>query len=64
VLVILNGGCTWTATTTMDWIQLTAGSSGTGNGLVQFLVGPNGGPARTGALTIAGQQYLVRQAGQ
>jgi hypothetical protein len=64
VLVILNGGCTWTATTTTDWIQLTAGSSGTGNGLVQFLVGPNAGPARTGALSIAGQLYLVRQAGQ
>ena len=64
VLVILTGVCTWTATTTTDWIQITAGSSGTGNGLVQFVVGPNGGPARTGTVTIGGQQYLVRQAGQ
>jgi Viral BACON domain/Putative binding domain, N-terminal len=64
VLVILAGVCTWTTTTTTDWIQLTAGSSGTGNGLVQFLVGPNPGAARMGSLTIAGQQYVVRQAGQ
>lgn len=64
VLVILNGVCTWTATTTTDWIQITGGSSGTGNGLLQFVVGPNGGPSRTGTVTIGGQQYLVRQAGQ
>lgn len=64
VLVILNGVCTWTATTTTDWIQITGGSSGTGNGLLQFLVGPNGGPPRTGTVTIGGQQYLIRQAGQ
>ena len=62
VLVIVTGACTWTATSNADWITLTAGPSGTGNGLVQFVAAPNNGPARTGSLTIAGRRYDVIQA--
>ena len=62
VLVIVTGACTWTAATNVDWITLTAGASGTGNGLVQFVAAPNNGPARTGSLTIAGRRYDVTQA--
>ena len=62
VLVIVTGACTWTATSNVDWITLTAGASGTGNGLVQFVTAPNNGPARTGSLTIAGRRYDVIQA--
>jgi hypothetical protein len=62
VLVIVSGACTWTAASNDAWITLTAGASGTGNGLVQFTAAPNTGPARTGSLTIAGQRYDVTEA--
>jgi hypothetical protein len=62
VLVIVTGPCVWTETSNNDWITLTAGASGTGNGLVQFVAAPNNGPARTGSLTIAGRRYDVTQA--
>jgi hypothetical protein len=48
----------------VDWLTVTAGGSGTGNGLVQFIAAPNNGPARTGSLTIAGQRYEVTEAGR
>ncbi|MDQ3348852.1 MAG: hypothetical protein M3545_12895, partial [Acidobacteriota bacterium] len=63
VLVIVSGACTWTASSDIGWITMTAGGSGTGNGLVQFVAAPNTGPARTGSLTIAGERYEVIQAG-
>ncbi len=65
VLVIVTGGaCTWTAESTADWIRMTAGTAGTGNGLVQFVAAPNPGAARTGVVTIAGQRYVVNQGGR
>lgn len=64
VLVIVSGPCTWTATSDASWIQMTAGLSGTGSGLVQFSVQPNPGPPRTGFVIIAGQQYRVSQGGR
>jgi hypothetical protein len=64
ILVIVTGPCTWTATSGTDWISVTAGASGAGNGLVQFVAAPNDGPARTGSLTIAGRRYQVFEAGR
>jgi len=64
VLVIVTGGCAWTAESHSDWIRITAGSSGSGTSLVQFTAAPNPGAARTGTLTIAGQRYDVTQAGR
>lgn len=60
VLVFVSGPCTWTATSTVDWIRIIAGS-GTGGGLAQFSVSPNGGPARTGVVVIGGERYQVTQ---
>jgi hypothetical protein len=64
VLVIVTGACTWTAASTVNWITVEAGSSGAGNGLLQFIVAPNAGAARTGIVKIADIDYLVRQAGR
>ena len=64
VLVIVSGACTWTASSDVGWITMTAGTNGTGNGLVQFVAAPNAGPARTGWLTIAGERYEVFQGGR
>jgi hypothetical protein len=61
VLVIVSGACTWTAASDVDWITMTSGTSGTGNGLVQFVAAPSNGAARTGSVTIAGQRYEVAE---
>jgi hypothetical protein len=64
VLVIVSGPCTWTAASDVDWISMTAGTAGTGDGLVQFVAAPNNGPARSGSVTIAGQRYPVTESGR
>ena len=61
ILVLVTGPCTWTATTDAGWIQITAGSTGIGGGLVQFVASPNPGAARTATLTIGGERYEVIQ---
>src|SRR6185295_2859725 len=64
ILVIVTGSCSWTSTSNDGWITITTGSSGSGNGLIQFVVADNTGPARAGSLTIAGRRYDVAQAGR
>jgi hypothetical protein len=61
IAVTTDAGCTWSATTTDGWIALTAGSSGNGNGTVNFTVAATSGPPRTGTITIAGQTFTVTQ---
>ena len=66
VTVTASGGdCPWTATSNVAWIQIAGASqgvlSGIGNGVVNYNVAPNSGPARTGTLTIAGQIFTVLQ---
>lgn len=63
VLVFVTGGaCSWTAVPNVPWIQITAGGSGTGGGLLQFIVLKNTGASRTGLIAIGGENYVVRQA--
>lgn len=64
VLVFVTGACSWTALPNVSWIQITAGGSGVGNGLLQFVVPVNSGASRTGLIAIGGENYVVRQAGQ
>jgi hypothetical protein len=64
ILVIVSGPCSWATVSNADWIELRAGASGVGNGLVQFVAAPNPGGARTGTLTIAGQTYNVNEGGR
>ena len=54
--------CTWSAASDADWITITSGASGSGDGSVNFRVDATMGPVRTGALTIAGQTFTVQQA--
>jgi hypothetical protein len=61
VLVASSGPCTWTAVSTVDWIQITTGASSVGSGLVQFRAAPNTGAARTGIIKIAEQDYVVTE---
>ncbi len=54
--------CAWTATSNNSWITVTSGSSGTGNGTVNYSVAANSGLTRTGTITIGGQTFTVTQA--
>jgi hypothetical protein len=65
VAVTAGAGCSWSATSNADWLSITAGSSGSGNGAVTYNAAANAiSAARTGTLTIAGQTFTVTQSGQ
>ncbi len=55
----------WTATDNRDWIAVTSGNSGTGNGTVTYRITANGGAVRTGSITVTGggstQRFTVTQ---
>jgi hypothetical protein len=54
----------WAAASDASWLSIVAGSSGTGNGTVQFDVAANpSGAQRAGTLTVGGQTFTVTQAG-
>ncbi|HEU5254426.1 MAG TPA: BACON domain-containing carbohydrate-binding protein [Vicinamibacterales bacterium] len=62
VSVTTQTGCAWTAVSTATWITISGGSSGTGNGTVNFAVAANAtGSDRTGTLTIAGRTFTVTE---
>jgi len=63
VTVTAPTGCTWTATSNASWTTITSGSSGSGNGTVNYTVAANtSANPQTGTLTIAGQTFTVTQA--
>lgn len=53
--------CSWTAQSNSGWITITSGSSGTGNGTVNFSVSSNTGTARSGAITAGGITLTINQ---
>lgn len=55
-------GCSWAASSSQPWTQITAGAVGSGPGTVTVAVDANAGPARTGTLTIAGVIVSITQA--
>ncbi len=62
VTVTTQNNCAWTARSAVDWISLTEGASGTGSGVVNYVVSRNDGiTTRIGTLTIAGQTLTVLQ---
>ena len=62
--VIGPSGCAWTATSNVAFVSITAGSSGTGSGSVQFAVATNPlSAARSGTITAAGNTFTVNQTG-
>ena len=53
--------CSWTASSSVSWVTIVSGASGTASGTVRLQVSANTGDARTGALAIAGQTFTVAQ---
>ena len=64
VSVAIPAACQWTATSNAQWLSVTNGASGTGNGSVVYNVAANTSTSsRSASLTIAGQPFNVSQAG-
>jgi hypothetical protein len=55
--------CSWTASSSVAWVTVRDGASGSGNGKVRLRIEGNDGPARSVILTIAGQPFDLRQDG-
>jgi hypothetical protein len=62
VNVTAQGGCNWSAFTNSNFISVTSGASGAGNGVVALNVLSNGsGVPRTGTVVIGGQTLTITQ---
>jgi hypothetical protein len=55
--------CGWFATSASDWIHITSGSSGVGNGSVEYTVDQNNGTYRFGWIQVQGRIHGVYQYG-
>lgn len=63
VSVSTQAGCAWNASSGATWMTITSGSSGTGNGTVNYSIAANTeGSSRTAGSTIAGRVFSVSQA--
>jgi uncharacterized protein (TIGR03437 family) len=65
VNVASGAGCKWMASSNAEWIQLTSGPAGNGDGTINFNVAPNDSPdTRSATIAIAGQVFTVTQGSQ
>ncbi|NOT62018.1 MAG: hypothetical protein HOP19_17530, partial [Acidobacteria bacterium] len=56
--------CSWAATSNADWLTITSGGSGSGNGTIRYSVSANNSPnSRRATITGGGQIFSVTQAG-
>lgn len=58
-----GAGCQWLAVSSNDWLNITSGTSGTGNGTINFSVAANTGVTRRGTIRVGSQTFTVTQAG-
>jgi hypothetical protein len=61
VTVTTAAGCSWTAVSSANWIDIKSADRGAGSSVVKFQVDENKGDARTGTMTIAGRTFTVEQ---
>nr|MDQ3011869.1 fibronectin type III domain-containing protein [Acidobacteriota bacterium] len=60
--VTVGATCSWMAASSVPWITVTSGATGTGNGTVNYSVATNGtGSQRSGQITIADKSLLITQ---
>ena len=63
ITVTADSGCTWTTSSSVSWVTVAEGASGSGTGVVRLLVQANSGAPRSVTLTVAGQPFALRQNG-
>ncbi len=63
VNVTTSSGCSWSVATTSNFISVTGGASGSGNGTVSYSIPANPGTERAGTLLIAGNTFTINQSG-
>ena len=64
VTLSAQAGCAWAARSDAPWIVIAAGAAGQGSGAVSLSVSANpGAQPRSTVVTIAGQPFVVEQAG-
>jgi hypothetical protein len=64
IVVTAEAGCAWTAASSVSWVTVAEGRTGSGSGIVRLLVQANSAAAaRSVTLTIAGQPFELRQNG-
>jgi uncharacterized protein (TIGR03437 family) len=56
-------GCTWNASSSAPWLQVTSADSGMGPANISYAVQANPGTSRNGTITVAGLTFTVNQAG-
>lgn len=62
--VRVSTACDWSASSAVPWLTITAGTTGSGNGVVDYSYSDNTGSSpRTGTLTIASRTFAVTQSG-
>ena len=62
IFVTAPPSCFWYAVKKDPWLTFGATTSGYGNGTVTYSLMPNSGPARTAAVSVAGQKLTFMQA--
>lgn len=56
-------GCSWNASASDSWITIESGASGSGNGVVRLRVSANTQAARSGIVSVGGQNGIIEQDG-
>ena len=59
--VSATGGCNWGVAEGADWITVTSGDAGSGNGAVNYTVAANAGGPRSARVNVGGQILTVTQ---
>ena len=54
-------GCSWSASESLSWVNITAGKSGSGNGQVTYQVSANSGGQRNGVIVIFGENSYRKE---
>ncbi len=63
ISISATGSCAWTVVNDSNFITITGGSSGSGNGEVFYSVAANPGVTRTGSIIVGGQTTIITQSG-
>ena len=62
-IIATNPTCPYNVSSSLPFVTITSGASGTGSGTVNFTVAPTAGMNRTGTVNIGGASFTVQQAG-